>query len=128
MRDSVVGVRSTHDPDKSTVLFNHEEWRNFIIAAKAGHFDLPARPVWSGAYLLLKTPAIDGVFFMMKKWKPKNWDEFFASGLHCAPVKAWEKKLLTSLPKSSAILDLGCGEGVFGLAAVRAGHKYFGFD
>jgi hypothetical protein len=40
IKDGVVAVRSTHDPAKKTVRFNQREWQNFLVAAKAGHFDM----------------------------------------------------------------------------------------
>ncbi|MEK7176054.1 MAG: DUF397 domain-containing protein [Patescibacteria group bacterium] len=35
-----VAVRSTHDPEKTTVLFSHMEWRNFIGAVRDGSFSV----------------------------------------------------------------------------------------
>lgn len=35
-----VGVRDTKDPTKKTLGFSHEEWRQFVDAAKQGEFDI----------------------------------------------------------------------------------------
>ncbi len=33
-----VAVRSSYDPHKTTVVFTHEEWKNFTKAVKDGAF------------------------------------------------------------------------------------------
>ena len=38
--DDGVGIRSTLDDTKNTVVFNKEEWKNFIMAVRAGGFDV----------------------------------------------------------------------------------------
>ncbi|WP_051087779.1 DUF397 domain-containing protein [Endozoicomonas elysicola] len=35
----LVGIRDTKDADKSTLVFDREEWKHFITAVKAGEFD-----------------------------------------------------------------------------------------
>jgi len=35
-----VAVRSTHDPEKKTVMYTHDEWRNFISAVRNGSFSV----------------------------------------------------------------------------------------
>jgi len=40
IKNGVVAVRSTHDKNKRTVRFHKDEWRNFIIAVKAGGFGI----------------------------------------------------------------------------------------
>ncbi|MEU6645120.1 DUF397 domain-containing protein [Saccharomonospora sp. NPDC046836] len=37
-----VGVRDTKLPDSPVFVFNTREWEAFLIAVKAGQFDLPA--------------------------------------------------------------------------------------
>lgn len=39
MRQGVVGVRSTTDPQKVTVYYTAEEWLAFIAGVKNGEFD-----------------------------------------------------------------------------------------
>lgn len=45
-----------------------------------------------------------------------------------APLREVERKLLTSLPKQSKILDLGCGSGRFSIGAAQIGHNVTGMD
>ena len=45
-----------------------------------------------------------------------------------APLRGVERKLLTSLPKQSKILDLGCGSGRFSIGAAQIGHNVTGMD
>ncbi|MDO8471247.1 MAG: DUF397 domain-containing protein [bacterium] len=35
-----VAVRSTADPERTTVTFSHEEWCNFISGVKIGAFNI----------------------------------------------------------------------------------------
>ena len=42
MRDGVVGVRSTTDPQKTTVFYTNDEWAAFIGGVKKGEFELPS--------------------------------------------------------------------------------------
>lgn len=37
--DDTVFVRSSADPDGATLLLSRHEWREFLVSAKAGHFD-----------------------------------------------------------------------------------------
>ncbi len=45
-----------------------------------------------------------------------------------APLREVEKKLLTSIPKQSKILDVGCGSGRFSIGAAQIGHNVTGID
>lgn len=45
-----------------------------------------------------------------------------------APLREVEKKLLTSIPKGSRILDVGCGSGRFSIGATQSGHIVTGID
>lgn len=45
-----------------------------------------------------------------------------------APIRNVEKKLLTSIPKQSRILDVGCGSGRFTIGAAQIGHNITGID
>jgi ubiquinone/menaquinone biosynthesis C-methylase UbiE len=45
-----------------------------------------------------------------------------------APLRNVEKKLLTSIPKQSRILDVGCGSGRFTIGAAQMGHNVTGID
>lgn len=45
-----------------------------------------------------------------------------------APLREVEKKLLTSIPKQSKILDVGCGSGRFSIGATQIGHNVTGID
>lgn len=36
----LVGIRDTKDANKSTLVFDREEWQHFIAAVKAGEFDV----------------------------------------------------------------------------------------
>lgn len=38
INENGVGVRATRDEEKSTLVFSHEEWRNFVAAVRAGGF------------------------------------------------------------------------------------------
>ena len=38
--DDKVQVRDTKDPAKTTLTFDHDEWRAFLTGAKDGEFDL----------------------------------------------------------------------------------------
>jgi hypothetical protein len=38
---SVVAVRDSKDPQGPHLLFAPDEWRAFVVGAKAGEFDLP---------------------------------------------------------------------------------------
>lgn len=38
INENGIGVRSTRDETKSTLVFSHEEWRNFVASVRAGHF------------------------------------------------------------------------------------------
>ncbi|MEK7453196.1 MAG: DUF397 domain-containing protein [Patescibacteria group bacterium] len=38
--DDEVKVRDTKDPNKTTLTFNHNEWRAFLKGVKGGEFDL----------------------------------------------------------------------------------------
>lgn len=35
-----VAVKSTNDPEGTTVVYTHEEWRNFISAVRGGSFSV----------------------------------------------------------------------------------------
>ena len=35
-----VQVRDTKDPNKTTLTFNHDEWKSFITGVKDGQFDV----------------------------------------------------------------------------------------
>lgn len=35
-----VAVRSSHDLTKKTIVYTHEEWRNFIAAVRGGAFSV----------------------------------------------------------------------------------------
>lgn len=45
-----------------------------------------------------------------------------------APLRRVEKKLLTSIPEQSRILDVGCGSGRFTIGAAQMGHNVTGID
>jgi len=45
-----------------------------------------------------------------------------------APLRNVEKKLLTSIPKQSIILDVGCGSGRFTIGTAQIGHNVTGID
>ena len=45
-----------------------------------------------------------------------------------APLRKVEEKLLTSIPKQSKILDVGCGSGRFSIGAAQMGHNVIGID
>lgn len=45
-----------------------------------------------------------------------------------APLREVEKKLITSIPKRSKILDVGCGSGRFSIRATQSGHTVIGID
>lgn len=45
-----------------------------------------------------------------------------------ASLRNVEKKLLTSIPKHSKILDVGCGSGRFAIGAAQIGHDVTGID
>lgn len=45
-----------------------------------------------------------------------------------APLREVEKKLLTSIPRQSKILDVGCGSGRFSIGAAQVGHNVTGID
>ncbi len=45
-----------------------------------------------------------------------------------APLREVEKKLLTSIPEGSKILDVGCGSGRFSIGAAQMEHNVTGID
>lgn len=45
-----------------------------------------------------------------------------------APLREVEKKILSSLPKQSKILDVGCGSGRFSIGAAQLGFSVTGID
>lgn len=40
IRDDVVGVRHSQDPQKTTLCFTKREWQAFIRGVKQGEFDI----------------------------------------------------------------------------------------
>ena len=38
IRKDKVAIRSTHDIKKTTVVFDHDEWRNFVNSVRDGNF------------------------------------------------------------------------------------------
>lgn len=40
IKESVVGVRDTKDPTKTTLLFTHDEWSSFVEGVKRGDFNI----------------------------------------------------------------------------------------
>ena len=41
MDENGVAVRSTNDPEKTTLFFDHNEWGNFVKAVRGGNFSSP---------------------------------------------------------------------------------------
>ena len=40
-KDGAIAVRDSKDPERTTLLFNEEEWGVFVQGVKDGEFDLP---------------------------------------------------------------------------------------